>query len=172
MIVDEGHNLVDAVNAVHSAVIFRGQLATAKLALDTYFTRFSSRLAPGASTMILWCLNNDCAYWYHCHRTQSSCSESACLQYVQACIACSRASLYETREQWPQWLAGNSKHIQSLIALATVLHDCLEQDKSSTPAAAQILTVNNFLFSKGLDNLNLFRLIRHVPLGKDSAAHP
>ena len=53
MIVDEGHNLVDAVNAVHSAVISRGQLATAKSALDTYFTRFSSRLAPGASTMIL-----------------------------------------------------------------------------------------------------------------------
>ena len=26
----------------------------------------------------------------------------------------------------------------------------------------QILTVNDFLFSKGLDNLNLFRLIRYV----------
>ena len=50
VIVDEGHNLVDAVNAVHSATMTLGQLATAKSALNTYFTRFSSRLAPGAST--------------------------------------------------------------------------------------------------------------------------
>ena len=48
MIVDEAHNLVDAVNAVHSAVITRKQLATAQSALDAYYGRFSSRLAPGA----------------------------------------------------------------------------------------------------------------------------
>ena len=66
---------------------------------------------------------------------------------------------------WMQWLAGNSKHIQSLIALATTLHGCLEQGMEEKAAAAQILTVNDFLFSKGLDNLNLFRLIRcvHIP---------
>ena len=48
VIVDEAHNLVDAVNAVHSAVITRRQLATAQSALDTYYGRFSGRLAPGA----------------------------------------------------------------------------------------------------------------------------
>ena len=48
VIVDEAHNLVDAVNAVHSAVITRKQLATAQSALDAYYGRFSSRLAPGA----------------------------------------------------------------------------------------------------------------------------
>ena len=48
VIVDEAHNLVDAVNAVHSASITRKQLATAKSALDTYYVRFSGRLAPGA----------------------------------------------------------------------------------------------------------------------------
>ena len=47
VIVDEGHNLIDAVNAVHSAIVSRGQLTTAKAALDTYFNRFSNRLAPG-----------------------------------------------------------------------------------------------------------------------------
>ena len=47
VIVDEGHNLVDAVNAIHSATISRGQLAAAESALGVYFTRFSSRLAPG-----------------------------------------------------------------------------------------------------------------------------
>ena len=56
--------------------------------------------------------------------------------------------------------AGNSKHIQSLIGLATTLHGCLERRQEATAASAHILTVNDFLFSKGLDNLNLFRLIR------------
>ena len=58
------------------------------------------------------------------------------------------------------WVTGNSKHIQSLIALASTLHSCLEQGRDAKKAAAQILTVNDFLFSKGLDNLNMFRLIR------------
>ena len=48
VIVDEAHNLVDAVNAVHSASMTCKQLATAKSALDAYYGRFSSRLAPGA----------------------------------------------------------------------------------------------------------------------------
>ncbi|CAK0764311.1 hypothetical protein CVIRNUC_003145 [Coccomyxa viridis] len=103
VIVDEAHNLIDAVNAVHSAVITRKQLATAKSALDAYYGRFSSRLAPG-----------------------------------------------------------NSKHIQSLIVLTSTLHGCLERQRGGEPRAPQIVTVNDFLFSKGLDNLNLFRLIRYV----------
>ncbi len=60
-------------------------------------------------------------------------------------------------------LSGNSKHIQSLIVLASTLHGCLERQQGGEPRAPQILTVNDFLFSKGLDNLNLFRLIRYVP---------
>jgi hypothetical protein len=55
---------------------------------------------------------------------------------------------------------GNSKHIQSLVALATTLHGCLELRQEAIAASAQMLTVNDFLFSKGLDNLNFFRLIR------------
>ena len=61
VIVDEGHNLVDAVNAVHSAVISRSQLAIAKSALDTYSACFSSRLAPGASPQSFHCLDRICA---------------------------------------------------------------------------------------------------------------
>ena len=59
-------------------------------------------------------------------------------------------------------LSGNSKHIQSLIALVATLHGCLEPQQGGEPRAPQILTVNDFLFSKGLDNLNLFRLIRYA----------
>ena len=58
--------------------------------------------------------------------------------------------------------SGNSKHIQSLIALVATLHGCLEPQQGGEPRMPQILTVNEFLFSKGLDNLNLFRLIRYV----------
>ena len=60
-------------------------------------------------------------------------------------------------------LSGNSKHIQSLIALVAALHGCLALQQGGAPLAPQLLTVNDFLFSKGLDNLNLFRLIRYVP---------
>lgn len=47
VVVDEAHNLVDAVNNVHSATISAQQLATAHSALDNYYQRFRSLLAPG-----------------------------------------------------------------------------------------------------------------------------
>ena len=47
VVVDEAHNLVDAVNNVHSATISAQQLATAHSALDNYYQRFCSLLAPG-----------------------------------------------------------------------------------------------------------------------------
>lgn len=48
VIVDEAHNIVDAVNGVHSATMSGKQLATAHSALDNYYQRFRARLAPGA----------------------------------------------------------------------------------------------------------------------------
>ena len=55
--------------------------------------------------------------------------------------------------------AGNSKHIQTLISLATLLLASLGRaDGQHAPARLQ--TVNGFLFSAGLDNMNLFRLMR------------
>lgn len=47
VIIDEAHNIVDAVNGVHSATLSARQLATAQSALDNYYQRFSTRLAPG-----------------------------------------------------------------------------------------------------------------------------
>jgi len=49
VVVDEAHNLVDAVNNVHSAVISAEQLSTVLSALDNYHQRFRSLLAPGES---------------------------------------------------------------------------------------------------------------------------
>ncbi len=48
VIVDEAHNLVDAVNAVHGATLTGRQLAAARGALRAYHDRFRARLAPGA----------------------------------------------------------------------------------------------------------------------------
>ena len=45
--VDEAHNLVDAVNGVHTAQLSLHQLTAAAAQLSSYFQRFRSRLAAG-----------------------------------------------------------------------------------------------------------------------------
>ena len=75
--------------------------------------------------------------------------------------------------------AGNSQHIQTLAFVARTLLDCLEKGvppgapqagqkvparaaRSPAAAPARVLTVNDFLFATGLDNVNLFQLLRHA----------
>ena len=47
LIVDEAHNLVDAVNGAHGAALERGHIAGAQGQLSAYYERFRTRLAPG-----------------------------------------------------------------------------------------------------------------------------
>ncbi|PRW20458.1 putative ATP-dependent RNA helicase DDX11 [Chlorella sorokiniana] len=47
VIVDEGHNLVGAINSSHAAELPEAAAATAHRQLSAYFQRFQSRLAPG-----------------------------------------------------------------------------------------------------------------------------
>lgn len=47
IIVDEAHNLVDAVNGAHSATVDAPTAAAAAAQLDAYWARFSARLSPG-----------------------------------------------------------------------------------------------------------------------------
>ena len=49
IVVDEAHNLVDAVNSAHCAEVSAQQLHAAEAQLSTYFERFRSRLAAGMS---------------------------------------------------------------------------------------------------------------------------
>ena len=49
LIVDEAHNLVDAVNGAHSAQVAAAQLRAAQSQLSGYYQRFRSRLAAGAA---------------------------------------------------------------------------------------------------------------------------
>ena len=76
---------------------------------------------------------------------------------------------------------GNSQHIQTLAFVAQTLLDCLEKSVppgaprasqngagraagSSGAVPARVLTVNDFLFATGLDNVNLFQLLRRALL--------
>lgn len=47
LVVDEAHNLVDAVNGAHSATLSAQAAAAAAGQLDAYWARFSTRLGPG-----------------------------------------------------------------------------------------------------------------------------
>ena len=59
LIVDEAHNLVDAVNAAHSASMAAAQLHAAEGQLSGYHQRFRTRLAPGADRgFASWLLNH------------------------------------------------------------------------------------------------------------------
>ena len=55
IVVDEAHNLVDAVNAAHCAEVSISQLNAAEAQLSNYFERFRTRLAAGELQMVvLW----------------------------------------------------------------------------------------------------------------------
>lgn len=47
IVVDEAHNLVDAVNSAHCAEVSVQQLSAAEAQLSAYFERFRTRLAAG-----------------------------------------------------------------------------------------------------------------------------
>ena len=47
IVVDEAHNLVDAVNSTHCAQVSVNQLDAAETQLRGYFERFKTRLAAG-----------------------------------------------------------------------------------------------------------------------------
>ena len=47
IVIDEAHNLVDAVNNAHCAEASVQQLTAAEAQLKAYFDRFSTRLAAG-----------------------------------------------------------------------------------------------------------------------------
>lgn len=55
LVIDEAHNLVDAVNGAHSAVLTADAAAAAASQLDAYWTRFSTRLAPGVMDSDVTC---------------------------------------------------------------------------------------------------------------------
>ena len=66
LIVDEAHNLVDAVNNAHSAQVSAAQMRAAHSQLSDYYQRFRTRLAAGAMVSLV-------AEYGSCNNAQSDC---------------------------------------------------------------------------------------------------
>eukprot|EP00890_Picochlorum_soloecismus_P002305 jgi/Picsp_1/3075/NSC_01297-R1_atp-dependent rna helicase ddx11-like protein 8-like len=98
IIIDEAHNLVDAINNSHSATLTMREAEDAKKQLDHYFQRFRSRLS-----------------------------------------------------------AYNARTIQKLIHVTNALIKGFGQNRCQ-----EVITANDFLFSLGLDNMNMFQLGREI----------
>ena len=98
IIIDEAHNLVDAINNSHSATLTRQEAEDAKKQLDHYFQRFRSRLS-----------------------------------------------------------AHNARSVQKLIHVTNALIKGFSQN-----SCMEVMTANDFVFSLGLDNVNMFQLGRDI----------
>ncbi|GAQ88396.1 Helicase [Klebsormidium nitens] len=118
VIVDEAHNLVDAVTAIHSSLITGQQLVTVHGQLLGYLTRFADRLAPGNR------------------------------RYIQTLLTLTAAFLRRLR------LAKDGTLITSSSTSAAT--------SPAASATGEVSTLNDFLFSLAIDNVNLFRLERYV----------
>ena len=123
IVVDEAHNLVDAVNSAHSADLSLRQLTAASEQLNEYWEKFKARLAPG-----------------------------------------------------------NARHIKTLLLLCRALHKRVDsaavsrlgvaatppssKGHGTSPPVSEALRVNEFLFSLGMDNVNVYKLQRYVTESK------
>ncbi|KAK9792715.1 hypothetical protein WJX73_001436 [Symbiochloris irregularis] len=118
VVIDEAHNLVDAVHSVHSAALTHQQLQSASAQLSAYMQRFESRLAPGNS------------------------------QHLQALTT------------FTERLLQRSEPISG--------HESVQKthNNANEPSTTCLQRINEFLFAAGLDNLNLFELIRYVKHSK------
>lgn len=67
--------------------------------------------------------------------------------------------------------AGNEKNIRTLVYIVDVLADRLLELRTGGPAspsvrldtAQKIQSVNSFLFTTGLEDVDLFKLVRSIP---------
>ena len=174
VIVDEAHNLVDAVNGAHSAAADAATAAAAAAHLDGYWTRFSTRLSPGGA--LLTEINPCCLAVKRDEEVRfdarSKLLDSQPCSHLHARVAadlpCS-PGFPVSHEGWLMrcgWRAGNVQSLQALMSVARKLAAFLQPPAASAlPAASQVeegvaLSVNDFLFNAGLDNVNLFAIVR------------
>ncbi|GAB4815219.1 hypothetical protein N2152v2_002265 [Parachlorella kessleri] len=130
---DDVHGSVDAINSTHSAELTATQAAAAHTQLAAYFDRFRAQLAPGNAVH---------------------------LQTLQRVIATLCRYLdSSTTSNHAQQPAGTNSQQHS------VPMGCAVGGKGGgmpMEAAVVVLTVNDFLLQSGLDNINLFRLVRYI----------
>lgn len=75
IVVDEAHNLVDAVNGAHTAQLSLHQLTAAAAQLSSYLQRFRTRLAAGLTLPCYVCCCCCCSYCCGCCCCYSMISE-------------------------------------------------------------------------------------------------
>lgn len=92
---------------------------------------------------------------------------SAELSFTTASTAARQLAAYFQRFR-TQLAASNARNVQTLIRVAEALAGVAGIDEETTGKgpSATARTVNDFLFSTGLDNVNMFQLIRHLKESK------
>lgn len=84
-----------------------------------------------------------------------------------SCFPSNALSLKFLPDQILSFSAGNDQNIQALKGVTEKLLNYFQlnrgQSVGQTKTAAGALAVNKFLFTVGIDNINLFRLLRSAP---------
>ena len=143
VIFDEAHNVVEAVNAIHSADVTATQLDAAYKAVSTYLERFQLALS-GKNLFYVTLLSTVIRKLSNALKSYDRKAATASATVA----ATSTAISLETGSAQTKNLPGKE--------FGT------ENTTSSPAAGLELQSCNDFLFSAKLDNVNLFKLKRHI----------
>ncbi|KAH9575812.1 hypothetical protein CY35_01G130700 [Sphagnum magellanicum] len=118
IIIDEAHNLVDAVTSIHSCQVTGSQLQRVSSQLSEYLEKFKTRLAEG-----------------NCHYIETL------LQLIKAFL--DRLSAPKATSSAPS-------------------HRGISNGADIGAKKADIMNINDFSFSLGIESINLFKLRRYI----------
>ncbi len=169
VVVDEAHNLVDAINEMYSTQL------TLRQVLAEAHSRECTPLMVDVLTMTLCA----CRAFIHTH-TQLTQAESQLdqyraryqnrlkaknLSYIRQILVIVRAfiKLLQNPHAWPASAsAGAAGHAvaatSSSLALPAFTHHATQESEEKT----QISTSNDFLFATKIDNMNLFKIEKYI----------
>lgn len=135
VVVDEAHNLVDAINEMYSTQLTLRQLTQAESQLDQYRARYQNRL------------------------------KAKNLSYIRQILVIVRAfiKLLQNPHAWPASASAGAAGAavaatSSSLALPTFTHHATQESEEKT----QISTSNDFLFATKIDNMNLFKIEKYI----------
>ncbi|CAM9128501.1 unnamed protein product [Chrysoparadoxa australica] len=140
VIIDEAHNLTEAINAVHSAKLRLSEISRAHSQLSQYLQRYGPRLRGRNSFYVSTILS----------------VMRALLKMLQPKKSLATTEPPSPLKRMKQGSGSKSNEQPSVQAEA----------KLPAPAPAEMVTrvdrINDFLFRAGIDNVNLFKLQRYV----------
>jgi chromosome transmission fidelity protein 1 len=143
VVFDEAHNLLDAVNGAHGACASGGQLRKAADMLEAYLARFRDRLLPANAQRVQMTLR------------VASALAGAVMEGVVEDGGRKGGAVGGTPAAAAEAPGAAPRPPPAAAAAAAA-----PSPSSSTAAAARVMTVNDLLFGLGLDNINMFELLR------------